>query len=282
MEHRTLVISDTHLGRPFCSARSAAALQPLWSDFDRLIINGDVAEIHHSQYGVDARRQVKELQDHCASQDVDLTLISGNHDSFLSDTAHLELAGGHVFVTHGDALHPAIAPWSSAARRIKAAYTRACRELEAHVDDELLVRLSATQLASHAEWQRRHERLIKIPTPLYRPWVFFQVLHYWSRVPSLATSFANRFAPGARFILLGHTHRADITQRDGKTIINTGCFGPPSAPHAVSLEGDSLSVWRIRMSGRTYRLASKPLATFTLPEPVTAPLPAEEPPKVAA
>ncbi len=282
MEHRTLIISDTHLGRPFCSARSAAALQPLWADFDRLIVNGDVAEIHHPQYGEEARRQVRELRDRCASQNVDLTLVSGNHDSFLSDIAHLELADGHIFVTHGDALHPAIAPWSSASRRIRAAHEKASRELQAMIDDELLVRLGATQLASFAEWQRRHERFLKIPTPLYRPWVFLQVLHYWSRVPALASAFANRFAPGASFILLGHTHRAGITQRGERTIINTGCFGPPSAPRAVALEGDSLNVFRILAHGRTFRLASKPLATFPLPEPVVAPAPAEEPSKVAA
>lgn len=61
MTDRIVIISDTHLGRPKCAALSAKALRPLWKDASRLIINGDIAEIHHPKHADAAGEQVIKL-----------------------------------------------------------------------------------------------------------------------------------------------------------------------------------------------------------------------------
>ena len=93
---------------------SAVALRPLWAGASNLIINGDVAEVHHPEHWADAATQLLQLLDLCEKDGVALTLLSGNHDPFIGEVRHLHLANHQVFVTHGDALHPAIAPWSPA------------------------------------------------------------------------------------------------------------------------------------------------------------------------
>lgn len=110
MKDRIVILSDTHMGRPEAVVRSPAELAPLWRGADSLVINGDVAEVHDPRHRVKAAGQVLELHDLCERDGVDLTLLSGNHDPYISDTRHLKLANGAVFVTHGDALHPSIAP----------------------------------------------------------------------------------------------------------------------------------------------------------------------------
>ena len=51
MSLRTLVISDLHLGRPD-PIDVVAALEPVLSQTDEVILNGDVAELRHpTQFG---------------------------------------------------------------------------------------------------------------------------------------------------------------------------------------------------------------------------------------
>ena len=102
MSERIVIISDTHLGRPGGTARSAEALVPIWQNASELIINGDIAEIHHPAYRAAAAREVVQLQSLCEDHGTELTLISGNHDPYISDLRHLSLKNDRVFITHGD------------------------------------------------------------------------------------------------------------------------------------------------------------------------------------
>ena len=92
MPGRIVILSDTHLGRPSCGAQSARALRPLWQGASHLIVNGDVAEIHHPRHWGEAARETMHLLDLCEEDSVALTLLSGNHDPFISEVRHLHLA----------------------------------------------------------------------------------------------------------------------------------------------------------------------------------------------
>ena len=85
MSKRIVILSDTHLGRPSCAAKSAASLRPLWNNATNLIINGDVAEVHHPDHWADAATQLLQLLDLCEKDGVALTLLSGNHDPFIGE-----------------------------------------------------------------------------------------------------------------------------------------------------------------------------------------------------
>jgi UDP-2,3-diacylglucosamine pyrophosphatase LpxH len=273
MGERTLIISDLHLGRTREHDRAASpvrALAPLWSDVDRLVLNGDSAEIHHPRTWGRAARCVLEIMDRCDADGVALTVLSGNHDPWLSDVRHLSLAGGAVFVTHGDVMHPAIAPWSPAAGRMRRAHEQAVARLPREIRDRLEGRLTAAQHASFAEWQdeealRSEADRSTMMNMVLRPWSFLQVLHYWHVFPRLAAEFAASHAPEARVVVTGHTHRPGVWHIDDRILLNTGSFIAPTRPRAVLLDGDTISLHRIARRGTEWARLPRPLFRTTLP-----------------
>ncbi len=243
-------------------------LRPLWADANQLIINGDTAEVHHPSYWADAAREVLALHDLTEADGVELTLISGNHDAFLTDQRHLHLAHGRVFVTHGDVLHPAVAPWSIRADHMRKAHAAAMAEYrDDHDRHSLEVRLRASQVASHAEWTDLNEQASHAGAwqTLARPWAVAHVLWYWRQIPNIAAQFVRDHAPEAHFLLLGHTHRPGVWHRGDRTIINTGCFGFPGRPYGVVIESGVLRVLRIKRVHDSWRFADRPTAEFEIP-----------------
>jgi predicted phosphodiesterase len=264
---RTLILSDTHFGRARFAATSPEALRPLWQGCNHLVVNGDVAEIHHPDHWSIAAQQTLRLFDLCEADKVTLTLLSGNHDPFITQTRHLLLANEAVFVTHGDVMHPAVAPWSMRAERMRERRAAVLAALPPESRESLEAHLRASQEASRADWDNLEEqaRHSTVPDMLLRPMKILQVLWYWRQFPFLAARFMRHHVPAARFAVLGHTHHPGIWNVDGRTIINTGSFGFPGHPRAVIIENDQvLSVRRIRRSGDTYELASE-VARFDLP-----------------
>lgn len=263
---RIVIISDTHLGRPKHAARSAEALRSLWCDAGHLIVNGDVAEVHHPNHRAAAARETMHLLELGERDNVQITLLSGNHDPFLSDHRCLELHGGEVFVTHGDALHPAIAPWSPSAARMRLIQREAFESLSKDGRGELTARLTAAQHAAHAEWDVLREEAMRstITGMLLRPAAWIRVLHYWWTFPSLAARFAASCRIPARFIVTGHTHHPGCWHTHGRIVMNTGSFGFPGRPRAVVIDHDAIAFMPIRDEGSSYRLAREPVARFQL------------------
>lgn len=263
---RIIILSDTHLGRPRGGAGPAEALRPLWQGYDTLIINGDVAEVHHPKYRAAAAREVLRLAELCEDDDVQLVLLSGNHDPFLSDLRHLILANGQVFVTHGDVLHPAVAPWSPRAGRLRRAHEQYLEQVAPEQRDHLESMLSVSQHAAHTEWEILAEqaRKSKRRFMLLQPWKIAQVLYYWHRFPRLAARFLEQHAPEARYIILGHTHRPQIKQINGRTIINTGCYAFPGKPRAVTIENNQLTVRPIIRTDNAFTLDTQALCQYAL------------------
>ncbi|MBI1370323.1 MAG: hypothetical protein GC162_16940 [Planctomycetes bacterium] len=264
MNGRVLILSDTHLGRPEAAARSAQALRPLWQRVDHLVLNGDVAEVHHPVHRGAAARQVVALQEMCEEDGVAVTMLSGNHDPYLSDRRHLHLCQGRVFVTHGDVMHPSIAPWSPSAEKIRTVYELAMAKIRPELRGDLEQRLAAAQHAAHAEWAYLEKAPPKSTAleVLKRPWIIPMVLAYWRRIPHLAVEFAAQMVPEARFIILGHTHRHGIWKIADRVVINTGSYGFPGKPRAVLIDGGEMTVWPIVFDGQTYHTAANPLARF--------------------
>jgi len=263
---RTVIISDTHLANPSSAVRSPAMLRPLWQGANELIVNGDAAELHHPTHRERAIELTVELQSLCEHDGVRLTLIAGNHDPFISDVRYLLLADGRVFVTHGDVLHPAIAPWSENADHLRREMRWALSRMSPEERGRLEARLAAAQHASHMEWTTHvhnppRTSLVKLAM---RPMTVAKLLHYWWRVPELADTFMREHAPQASFMVLGHTHRQGIWRRGDRVVVNTGSFGFPARPRAIVLEDDQLAVHAIVRQRQAYSLAPRPVAAFSL------------------
>lgn len=263
-EPTTLVLSDLHLGRPGATAQSHR-FADLCARFERVIVNGDVAELHHAQFREHAEYEVARLQELCARGGARLELIAGNHDPFVSAARSMSLADGAIYLTHGDALHPAIAPWSPYAAAMRRAFETALVSSAAG-RDEHEGRLAAAREASMAEWRAlgAGAYISTIAGMAVRPHRALAVLSYWRRYPSMIHDWATRFAPRAGTVLIGHSHRSFVRETDGLRIVNTGAYTFPGRPLAVVIEGRQVRVHRIDMERRLFALSPQPIASWPI------------------
>jgi len=263
MEPRTIIVSDLHLGRPD-GATSAASFAELAEQCDRLIVNGDCAELHHERYRENAAIELARLREVCLVRGTKLELLAGNHDPYIGPRV-LTLASNRILVTHGDALHPALAPWSRAARVMRNTFLETFERERLTLGDHE-ARFAAARAAAVAEWKfegagASHSTAMRM---LLRPIAAAKVLHYWWNYTTLVNEFARDYLPTAQTIVVGHSHRANMKQIDGRTIVNTGAYSFPGVPHALLLEGEQLSFHRLRMDRFRYRLSAAPSARWQL------------------
>ena len=217
-----------------------------------LVVNGDVAELHVDRWAADAHRELDRLRDRCSRSGTRLVVLAGNHDPELTPRRHLLLADGALLVTHGDAVHESLAPWSDAAPIIRArhrAVLKAMPEARRHSIEGLF---EAAREAAKAEC----EQLGDLGTPttplgaLLKPWKISAIAGFWLSHARRMNRFAAAHAPTARTILVGHTHRAGIERAGRRTVVNTGCFGVPGPTLAVVLSDRGLEVRRVERRGR--------------------------------
>ena len=224
-----------------------------------MVINGDVAEVQVPWLRGAAVRELDRLEQLTEQDGVKLTLISGNHDAYLTDKRCLQLAMGNILVMHGDALHPAVAPWTRSSRSLQ---ERTESEINKAEKNDLATRLDIAQHVGHSEFLREYVQSSLGETAarriLARPIEVPMVLWYWKNEPILAEQFLKQYAPQARVLIVGHSHRRGIWRRGERTIINTGAFMFPGKPQCVIHTGDTLSVHRIIKQGKTYQRLEKP------------------------
>ncbi|MEM9346759.1 MAG: metallophosphoesterase family protein [Planctomycetota bacterium] len=262
MPQKTLILSDTHLGRP--NSVTADALRPVWEGVDELVINGDAAEVQVPWLRGKAVRELDRLEEMARIDGVRLTMISGNHDAYLTDRRCLQLANEQILVMHGDALHPAVAPWTRYAKSLK---QRTERELAKKERTDLAARLDIAQHVGHSEFLRDYvlskagEHTVR--RLLARPIEIPKVLWYWKQEAAMGQRFLEQYAPKTRYLIVGHSHRAGIRRRGGRVIINTGAFMFPGQPRCVIHEGDTLSVYRVKKQGRAFARSPEALVQLS-------------------
>lgn len=281
---RIVILSDTHMAQRGRGAGSAEALRPLWAGATRVIFNGDTAEARSQRRYDESMQRIEDLKRLTAEDGVQLTLIAGNHDPLVSERDWLELFDGRVLLTHGDLLHPAIAPWSDENNELEDEYRRAMEQLDADPDSaDAQAKADAARAASVRHWRKQLiEHYKKSSRGPWRKWVVrFRkaalVLYYWYAMPRRAMRFAEQHFPDCRFFVFGHIHRPGVWQdhkaeprvadenSGGRIILNTGSFYTPRWPHAVVIEDGEISLWKIRFNRkRGHRLADRPLKTFSL------------------
>lgn len=259
---RTIVLSDLHLGRRGSAAQSHRFAR-LIETHRRVIVNGDSAELHHGQFRAAAEEELARLRELCARAETRLDLVAGNHDPFVSNVRSLSLCDGSVYLTHGDAFHPAIAPWSPFAAAMERAFHQALAATVGDRESES-ARLAAAREAAVAEWRALGDgaHISTIASMAVRPHRALAAIRYWGRYPAMALDWASRYAPNADTLVVGHSHRPFVTERNGVRIVNTGAYGFPGRPLAVVIEGRMVSVHRIEMAERLFRLSERPLASW--------------------
>ena len=279
MNNRLVILSDLHLGRPD-GVTDVAQLDALIEEGGRIVLNGDTAEQHDARYRARAVDSLGSLYALARSRGTTLTLLAGNHDPELTNDRGLLVSGGTVLITHGDAFHPAVAPWSVRASAMRVAWAKTISSFPIERRDSLEARFAATRSAGIAE-RDAPGGYTKPAHLVVRPCAAAIIVAYWWRFPALAARFADRFAPSATTIITGHTHRPCVRTYRGRTIVNTGSFAPPHAPFAVVMSDLKLQffpvVARTTFGRRTFLLGERPRASMALQAPFDAPCGAGNP-----
>jgi predicted phosphodiesterase len=269
----TRIFSDLHYGDRASGVKRLTQLRPLLDGITALVLNGDTLDTRpgpRPQFTAEKRAEVVTFT---STAGAPVTLLTGNHDPDLSDHHALELAGGQVFVTHGDIIFDNIVPWSRDAtligRRIAAALLAlppADREqLEARLN--IWRRVAAGIPQQHQSEPHRFKYALRFATDtVWPPLRIFRILRAWQVEPALAAALAHRHRPAAKFIVVGHTHRPRVWRApNGVVVINTGSFCQPFGGYAVDLTPGRLTVRCVEVRGGDYHPGAT-VAEFALAE----------------
>jgi predicted phosphodiesterase len=256
-----LVVSDLHLAHPATYFIEPSWIVPLLDGVRTVVFNGDTCELLSIKHRNDADRKLEAIADLCLDRGVRPLFLTGNHDSTISSLHELSLFGGKVVVTHGDVLHPWLAPWAKDAVHLK----RERRRLLAHRPPptdwmgtlELCKEIGSVASRYDAKGKRGvFARMVMVGKFAVQPWRVFQALHYWSNVVHYAHGLQEQFFPTAQLVVIGHTHRPGFWHLPSFTLVNTGSYQPLSKSLAVRLTENDAVVHRVEKSGHKLRFGT--------------------------
>jgi predicted phosphodiesterase len=262
VETPVVVLSDLHLGHPATLMDDPAQVMPLLGPARTAIFNGDTFEQMNLSRRENARKVLDRLMELCLDRGVRPILLSGNHDPKASSAHYLDLFDGRVFITHGDVLHEAVAPWSREAPAILEERRRLLGPSVPPDDLDLeMLLVKRTELVASLYdheapkgWAAQGYMISKFAA---QPWRIVVALNYWARVVHYTNVFADRHRPSARMVLLGHTHRPGVWKGRNLTVVNTGSFQPLSRPLVVHFDEERAVVHRTQFRHHQYELAQE-------------------------
>ncbi len=263
----TRIFSDVHYGDRASGVRDIRQLSGLAEGAGSIIVNGDMLD---TRAGPDPKRTAEQRAEVFAffsGAGAAMTYVTGNHDPDISACHSCELAGGEVFVTHGDVVFDDIVPWGRDAGIIR----RRLREAwPANAGGTLEEQLAAWRRVAAAIPQRHQSERHPVKYALrfaadtiWPPWKALLILNAWRVQPPRIAALVRRHRPSARFAIVGHTHYPGIRTVDGVTVINTGSFCGPLGGLTVDIEPGGLTVRRMERIRGAYRPGRK-LREFAL------------------
>lgn len=264
-----VVLSDLHLNRSDSWKERLDQFRRLWAGAATVVFNGDTLDWFTAADTGKGEEILDYLRYLCAEDSTRPILLAGNSDDSITMNRHVFLGGGDVLVTHGDAIFPGISPWRARSKDLLAIRRRVLREMTASRRATLEGQLiSASRTMSTLRDQTMGD--IENPadmreTPWWRenPAGLVALLRTWWVTPKMAVRFLAEFAPQARAIVIGHTHRSGVWERDGRIVINTGSFARAAKPLTVWVAGDTLTA-RTVIKERSGLRPGKALASFTV------------------
>jgi predicted phosphodiesterase len=265
------VFSDIHFGDHASRVDRLTQLRPLLDGVPHIILNGDTLDTRAGPNPSHTAECHAAVMDFFPRHAATATFLSGNHDADFSSLHHLDLAGGEVFVTHGDIFFDDIVPWSHDAALISRRIAEEMRNVPAALHHDLDHRFDVIRRVAAAIPQRHQSERNRLKFALHfladtvwPPTRILRVMHAWRVAPRVAAELARRHRPNATFVLCGHTHRPGIwSGHAGITVINTGSFCRPLGGYAVDVFEHELRVRQIDQRGGEFR-AGEVVATFPL------------------
>lgn len=251
MKQPVRVFSDLHLGHDVSRIERVSALRPLIAGAGTVIFNGDTWQELAEPFRARSAEMLRELETLCAEEGVDAIFLAGNHDPSWPGRGWVELAGGRIVITHGDALFHAGSPWK---REVLAAKHRIddiwSRHPGAESDPESRLQVAreiALELRTTNPPRGRHlfQRVWDAAMPPQRA---LWILAAWLTQGAAGNRFCERYFPKAEILVIGHFHRAGCRHSGRRKIINTGSFLDPGKAHWVEWNDGWLSHGEIEES----------------------------------
>lgn len=265
MNEPVRVLSDLHLGHKISRIAEVEALRPLVAGAGTVIFNGDTWQELARPFYDRSKVMLDELRTLCREEGAEAIFLSGNHDPGWGGPGWVELAGGRIVITHGDALLFDGSPWKREilvnGKRVMELWDQ-FPGADHDVENRLrLAREIARELCSVEYPTGRHfiQRAVDAILPPKRA---VKMLESWFTQGSEGAKFCDRYFPQAEVLLIGHFHFTGSWTRGNRRIINTGSFTAPGRAHWAEWDdgwlshgvidespercekGETLNVWR--------------------------------------
>jgi predicted phosphodiesterase len=253
------ILSDLHWGHKASLIRASESLEGLVREADKVIFNGDTLEqkFEDSPCHLDKPLpRLAEFRDLLESWEVEPLFLTGNHDPRISNTHYCELNGGEILITHGDAIFPTVAPWSANRKVLENAVARGLASSSATESFYSFLQVFKDASLEEQALVKDYDPTVwgKIQIFLRQAWPptrAFTILECWREAPKKAIELVEKFQKRPRFLIIGHTHKPDITVNGSTTVINTGSFLPWPGATTVDIDSSSITVRKvIKRQGR--------------------------------
>ena len=247
------VLSDLHWGHKASLIKTSDSLEELVREADKVIFNGDTLEQKFEDSPSHLKKplpSLPEFRDLLKGWNIEPIFLTGNHDPRISNAHYCELNGGEILITHGDAIFQNVAPWSSNKDILGNAVKRGLANSPANQSlHSYLQAFKDASLEEHA-LVKDYDPTVwgKIQIFLRQAWPptrALTILKCWQEAPEKAIELVNKFEKTPRFLIIGHTHKPDITTIGSTTVINTGSFLPWPGATALDIDSKGLTARKI-------------------------------------
>jgi predicted phosphodiesterase len=256
MNEPVRVLSDLHLGHKVSRIREISALRPLIAGAGTVIFNGDTWQELARPYFQRSSAMLAELKDLCREEGAEAVFLSGNHDPGWPGPGWIELAGGRIIITHGDALLFDGSPWkreilvnNPRVMELWDQYPKAREDVGQRIQ---VARAVAKELRS-VEYPSGRKFILRGMDAVLPPRRAVKMIDAWLTQGSEGAKFCDTYFPNAEMLIIGHFHHQGSWLRNGRRIINTGSFMPPGRSHWVEWKDGWLSHGVIEESSGVYR-----------------------------
>jgi predicted phosphodiesterase len=243
------ILSDLHFRDASSRLLDLAELNPLLKGVSQLWLNGDTCD---NQTGMPPAA-VEETRQFFQARVPEVRFITGNHDPDISDTHQCTAADGRLFATHGDAFLDEIVPWSRVRQKLRtrvqqAQYNHPKFDPESLDGRLALFRAACLRFPRECDPEKRNvaHRFRRFTLEFFPPRQPWAMLRTWMSFADRVAARRPEWCPAAQVITTGHIHFPRVWRRGPLTVINTGAFSGPLGAFCVDLEGEIVTVRRLK------------------------------------
>lgn len=257
MNEPVRILSDLHLGHHLSRVDRVSALQPLIAGAGTMIFNGDTWQELAQPFRARSEAMLEQLKTLCAAEGAVAVFLPGNHDPGWTGPGWIELAGGRIIITHGDALLTEGSPWKreilTCGPRIKELWQQ--RPAAGHdAAERLNLARDISRTLCSVEHPLGHRFIQRAWDAVVPPQRALKMITAWLTQGAAGARFCDRYFPHAEVLVIGHFHRHGCWRKHRRLIINTGSFLNPGRAHWVEWHNGLLTRGVIDESPQSYRL----------------------------